>query len=39
MARWLQPKDYESEEQLFSAVKLILLAVGTTWYINYKTLN
>jgi transposase len=34
--RWIQTKDYESDDQLFYATKLILNAIGTDLTINFK---
>jgi transposase len=35
-ARWIQVKDYENDDQLFYATKLILNAVGNELRINFK---
>jgi len=35
-ARWIQIKDYENDDQLFYATKLILNAIGNKLSINYK---
>jgi len=35
-ARWLTPKDYENDQQLFYATKLILAAIGKNLRINFK---
>lgn len=34
-ARWLRPRDYQTEDHLFLAVKLALAAVGNELYINF----
>lgn len=38
-ARWLKPKDYDSEEQLFYSTKLILNAIGNDLFINFNKIN
>jgi len=38
-ARWLQPKDYDSDQQLFYSTKLILNAIGKDLFINFKKIN
>ncbi len=35
-ARWLEPKDYENQQQLFYATKLVLNAIGNQLSINFK---
>lgn len=35
-ARWIQIKDYENDDQLFYATKLILNAIGNELFINFK---
>lgn len=35
-ARWLQPKDYEDDQQLFYSTKLVLHTVGKDLLINFK---
>jgi transposase len=37
-ARWLKPKDYESDQQLFYSTKLILNAIGKDLFINFRKL-
>lgn len=38
-ARWITPDDYEDEQRLFYSVKLILNAVGSNLFINFKPFN
>jgi transposase len=35
-ARWLKPKDYENDQQLFYSTKLILHAIGKELFVNFK---
>lgn len=35
-ARWIQVKDYENDDQLFYATKLVLNAIGNELFINFK---
>jgi len=35
-ARWIQVKDYENDDQLFYATKLILNAIGNELCVNFK---
>lgn len=38
-ARWLEPKDYDHEQQLFYATKLVLNAIGKDLFINFNKIN
>ena len=38
-ARWLEPKDYETEQQLSYTTKLILQAVGKNLFLQWKPHN
>jgi len=35
-ARWIQVKDYENDDQLFYATKLILSAIGNELVLNFQ---
>lgn len=35
-ARWLQPADYENEQQLFYSTQLVLEAIGKSLFLNFK---
>jgi hypothetical protein len=37
--RWLQPKDYDDEQQLFYSTRLILDAIGKSLFLNYSLQN
>jgi transposase len=37
--RWLQPKDYDHEQQLFYSTRLILDAIGKSLFLNYSLQN
>ena len=38
-ARWIQTKDYETDEQLCYATMLILHAIGKNLFLNFKKVN
>ena len=38
-ARWLTPKDYDNDQQLFYSTKLILNAIGKDLFINFNKIN
>jgi len=38
-ARWLKPKDYDNDQQLFYSTKLILNAIGKDLFINFNKIN
>jgi transposase len=35
-ARWIQPADYDNEQQLFYSIKLILNAIGKDLFLHFK---
>jgi transposase len=38
-ARWIQPSDYDNDQQLFYSVHLILNAIGKDLFLNYKRIT